>query len=68
MFKINCGGGSAAKSSHKGNIINHIELLGKHPEHCAYIPTLQSLQYAALGLRQFRLDDETPQPIPLIRE
>jgi hypothetical protein len=24
MFKINCGEGSVTKSSHKGNIINHI--------------------------------------------
>jgi hypothetical protein len=59
MFKINCGEGSVAKSSHKGNITNRIGLLGKHREHCAYIPTLQSPQYAAPGLRQFRLDGET---------
>ena len=59
MFKINCGEGSVTKSSHKGNIINHIRLLGKHREHCAYIPTLQNLQYASLALRQFRLDGET---------
>jgi hypothetical protein len=57
MFKINCGEGSVAKSRHKGNGTNHIPgLLGKHREHCAYIPTLQSLQY---GPRQFRLDGET---------
>ena len=59
MLKINCGEENVAKSSHKGNIINHIGLLGKYREHCAYIPTLQGLQYTALGLRQFRLDGET---------
>jgi hypothetical protein len=59
MFKINCGEGSAAKSSHTRNIINYIGILGKHREHCEYIPTLQNLQSTALGLRQFCLDGKT---------
>ena len=35
MFEINCREGSAAKSSHRGNIANQIGRVGKHPEHCA---------------------------------
>ena len=60
-----CGEGSVVKWSYKGNVTNHIGLVGKHREHCAFIPTLQSLQYAALGLRQFRLDGETKHLNPL---
>ena len=49
MFTVNYGEGSVAKSSHKGDI-NLIGLLGKRREHCEYVPTLQSMQYPALGL------------------
>jgi len=66
ILKINYGERSAAKSSHKGNTTNHVGLLGKHREHCAYIPTLQSCTWSET--LPFGWRNKAPHPIPHIRE